>query len=131
MVQIEIVVDVPQSILDDTLALDDMLQELGATAQRQTMERFSSGTAPGGAAWAPTKRGGQILVDTGNLMGSIDFTVTGDAVAIGINVFYGAFHQHGTSKMVARPFLGFGADDMAEITEVAQRHLAQIFGGGA
>ena len=41
MSQIEIVVDVPQSILDNTLALDDMLQELGATAKRQTMERFS------------------------------------------------------------------------------------------
>jgi phage virion morphogenesis protein len=129
--QVEIVVDVPQAILDDTLAIDSMLAELGATAKRQTMERFSSGTDPGGAAWAPTKRGGQILVDTGNLMGSIDFTVGGDQVAIGTNVFYGAFHQHGTSKMVARPFLGFGADDMAEITEIAQRHLAAALGGGA
>ncbi len=131
MFALNITVDVPAGIKDATQGFDAMLQELGSTMHAQTMENFDGSHDPGGAPWAPTKRGGQILVDTGALRGSIDFIVGSDSVEVGSNVFYGAFHQSGTSKMVARPFIGIGDADWQELQAIAQRHLAAMFGAAA
>lgn len=128
---LNVTVQVPEGIKKDTSAFDDLMAEIGATAERQVAERFAGSHGPDGAAWAATKRGGQILVDTGALRGSIASSVGDDSVEIGAGAFYGLFHQEGTSKMVARPFLGFGDADWREIEEIVERALQNLVGGGS
>jgi phage virion morphogenesis protein len=106
-----------------------LLAQLAETMRKQTVERFGTKVSPDGAAWAPLKQpgknrgSGDILVDTGTLRGSIASFVTGDAAGAGTGVQYGGFHQHGTRKMVARPFLGFSDENVDEITRVVRRFL--------
>jgi phage virion morphogenesis protein len=101
-----------------------LMETLGILVEGQTKRRFATKTSPDGAAWAALKpstiarrrkKSSSILTDTGRLMGSISHTSSARQAIIGTNVFYGPFHQRGTSRMVARPFLGVGAKDMAEI----------------
>lgn len=110
------------------------------TMRRQTLERFAKKVAPDGTAWAPRKattargksarakhiRGGSgtLLVDTARLRNSIASKVYGLVAEVGTNVFYGLYHQKGTKKMVARPFLGISEKDAREIEQVLERYIA-------
>jgi phage virion morphogenesis protein len=108
-----------------------LLAALAETVRKQTIRRFATKTAPGGGKWAPLKpssvRGRRtprdILVDTGRLRNSIASKVYGHTAEIGTNVFYGKFHQFGTKKMVARPFLGIDSSDVAELRRVAEAFI--------
>lgn len=108
-----------------------LLAALAETVRKQTIRRFATKTAPDGSKWAPLKpssvRGrrtpSDILVDTGRLRNSIASKVYGNTAEIGTNVFYGKFHQFGTRKMVARPFLGISPSDAAELRRVAERFI--------
>lgn len=77
---------------------------------------FVGAISPSGASWqrlAPStvrrRRRGSFkpLIDTGRLRGSIGTSVGARSLSVGTNVQYGAFHQIGTSKIPARPFLPF------------------------
>ncbi len=95
----------------------DLMEILGTLVEGQTKRRIASEkTSPDGNAWPPLKaRSGSILVDTGRLLGSISHTSTSNEAIVGTNVFYGPFHQYGTRKMPARPFMGVSAPNMDEI----------------
>ena len=110
-----------------------LLAIVGGLVQRQTVTRIrSEKTAPSGAAWAGwakstarrKRKGDGLMVETGRLMGSISASVAGDTAVIGTNVFYGAFHQEGTPKMLARPFLGLSKANEDEVTGAAERFIA-------
>jgi phage gpG-like protein len=45
--------------------------------------------------------------------------VSGSTASIGTNVFYGRYHQGGTRKMVARPFMGVNSQDLSELQRIA------------
>jgi len=45
------------------------------------------------------------IVDTGRLRDSINYKVSGDEVAVGTNVEYAPYHEYGTRKMAARPYM--------------------------
>lgn len=51
---------------------------------------------------------------------------SGDSVIIGSNVHYAKYHQFGTRHMPARPFLGFGAKDIAQIETTLLNFLKAI-----
>ena len=104
-----------------------LMQIVASTVERQTMQHFEAGAGPSGA-WAPTQRGGQILVDTGRLAGSIHGTAFGNIAKVGTNVFYGKFHQFGTRKMVAREFLGLTGGDRSELEEVIAEYVVGAMG---
>ena len=113
---------------------DQLLTVLGNLVRSQTLRHFEQETGPAGK-WAGLrpatvrqKRGGQgqILSDTGRLRGSISAVIGGGAVEVGTNVFYGKFHQRGTRKMVARPFLGLTSDDRDEVERTVNRFLASL-----
>lgn len=112
----------------------NLLTAVGGVAQRQTVERFGTKVSPDGAPWAPwvgrgsNRRGRGLLVETGRLRGSITNIVSGNQVIVGTNVFYARFHQGGTSKMVARPFVGANEENIAEIGQVLVGYLRSIFG---
>lgn len=103
----------------------------------QTLRHFQEQAGPAGpfAPLRPStirqKRGGagQILVDIGRLRGSIGSVVSGTQAEVGTNVFYAKFHQFGTRKMAARPFVGFTERDADEVRDVTGRFLASLMGG--
>lgn len=74
----------------------------------------------------------KILVDTARLKNSHQFRLVSDGVQIGTNVIYGP-RQHfgypggsgrGHSETPARPFLMFQQEDIREIGEIFERHIA-------
>lgn len=68
--------------------------------------------------------GGYSAVQTGNMLGSVDSEVSGaDEFRFGIGVFYGVFHELGTSKMGARPNLTRAVN---ETSSQVQNLLGQI-----
>ncbi|HZV19954.1 MAG TPA: phage virion morphogenesis protein [Hyphomicrobiales bacterium] len=111
-----------------------LLTIIGNTVRNQTVRHFQEETGPAGK-WAPLKestvrrkRGGhgQILSDTGRLKSSISPIVSGLEAEIGTNVFYGKFHQYGTRKMVARPFLGLAPRDTGELRKVIDAFILSV-----
>ena len=114
----------------------------------QTLERFEAETGPDGVRWKPSQRaledGGLTLTDTGHLKQSITAASTATSAVVGTNLLYAAIHQFGGSiraktqkalktpfgprgavNMPARPFVGFGPADIAEIEAVLDNHLAR------
>lgn len=119
------------------LHLADLMAKIGALVVEQTTARFSSKTDPDGAGWpgwAPsTERSGDLgslMVRSGALMGSITAEKDDASAVVAYGLFYGDFHQSGTSKMPARPFLGLGAEDIEAIDELVEAHLSAILGEG-
>ena len=113
---------------------DQLLTVLGNQVRSQTLRHFEQESGPAGK-WAglrPStvrqKRGGQgqILSDTGRLRGSISAVIGPAEVEIGTNVFYGKFHQHGTRKMVARPFLGLTDGDRDALERTVDAFMTSL-----
>jgi phage gpG-like protein len=81
---------------------------LAATGVRLVLRGFAEGRSPDGARWAPLRTprpGGSVLVRTGALRSAVSApTVRHDGFTL-TSTSYGSFHQHGTRKMPARPFL--------------------------
>jgi phage virion morphogenesis protein len=116
---------------------------------------FETETGPDGARWRPSARaledGGLTLTDTGQLRQSITAASDATSAIAGTNLIYAAIHQFGGTirpkagkkalatpfgarasvTMPARPFLGFGADDVIAIDRILVRHLDAAFGSGS
>jgi phage virion morphogenesis protein len=94
--------------------LATLLDEIGSYLEFSTRERFETGTAPDGSKWHPPARGGQPLVLSGRLLGSINYQVGKDDVQVGTNVIYGRIHQKGgTIKHPGGTAFFIGKDGMA------------------
>lgn len=104
---------------------DRVGQELVAS----TVGRFERGRGPDDQPWTPSRRaardGGQTLVDTARLRGSIAHRASADGVEVGTNVVYGAIHQFGSrdgggrpSGIPPRPYLGLDDADRDAVRDV-------------
>lgn len=51
------------------------------------------------------------IIDTGNLLGSVSHELLDDRARVGTNVEYGIYHEYGTYKMAARPWLRPAVDE--------------------
>lgn len=124
---VEQIADIPEEHLPVVLEL------LATTMEGQTKRRWDAQAGPDGP-WAPLKestlkrkkKGTAILVETGRLRGSITHNVVGDTAYIGTPVFYGSYHQFGTRKMVARPFLGLTAEEGDELEQVLAAYIESV-----
>jgi phage virion morphogenesis protein len=106
-----------------------LMAVVGSTVENQTRRRFAEKVSPSGAAWAPTKHGNaNILIRTGALVGSINSQAGGDVVIVGTTPFYGVFHQGGTRKMVARPFVGLSKSNADEVEKIVAAFVFRQFG---
>lgn len=127
--------------------LTPVMEAVGQIIQSGTQQRFVDQRGPDGSPWdalSPVTlarrrkagRGAQILRDTGRLMNSISYKVTGDSVKVFTNVIYAGTQQLGARQgayrasppvpwgnIPARPFLGYSADDNAAVIEVLQGYL--------
>ena len=132
-------------------APDEIARDIGIVAERRIKRCFGAQTAPemgpegpggkGAAAmgqpWAALametierrrkgkgKGGGvKILQDTDRLKMSIASIVAGGAVTVGTGINYGPFHQGGTARMPARPFVGINEEDRGTMVQIVMRHL--------
>jgi phage virion morphogenesis protein len=111
-----------------------LLTVLGNQIRSQTLRHFEREVGPAGK-WADLrpatiarKRGGQgqILSDTGRLRGSISAVIGAHEAEVGTNVFYGKFHQNGTRKMMARPFLGLTDGDRDELERTVDAFMTSM-----
>jgi phage virion morphogenesis protein len=106
------------------------LGQIGGYLERKAKLRFNSQTAPDGKNWAPlkpstlrTKKTRAILRETSAMVNSIAFRVAGDTVVVKPSVDYALYHQVGTSKMVARPFMGFEPGDAEAISKILADYI--------
>ena len=118
--------------------LTPLMQAIGSVLEGSTRQRFADKQSPNGVAWAvlmpstvKAKNGrSNILVDSGDLIRSITFHATSDSVVIGTDRPYGKYHQtgtkkaNGTTKMVARPWLGLSEQDKSDIGDLINDFLA-------
>lgn len=99
--------------LEDNLkdeALNKILNQLGAKWTGEIKLNFTKSYDPYGKKWPSLKAGGRMikkgkkrvldksakpLLDTGRLVGSINFNVKDEKLEIGTPVFYSQFHQNG------------------------------------
>lgn len=90
--------------------------ELTADQARGRVER--SKVSPDGASWPPRKSGGDhpLLVKTGAMLRSIRKRRRSAMECMsGVAKDYAKFHHTETPRMAARPFVGVGREDSAEI----------------
>lgn len=114
--------------------LQKPLREAGLYMERETRLNFARQSSPEGAPWAALKastlrrkRSGAILRETSALMGSVQFMGASNTEAkVGAGTAYGVYHQFGTSKMAARPFIGIAARHEPQIEQIFQQYLQEL-----
>lgn len=135
-------------------SLGPVMDEIGAGFVAAISRRHETQTDPDGRAWAPNRRGGIVLTDSGRLARSWTYRAAPDQVEVGSNVVYAAVHQTGatirpkTGKALrfqvagrwatvaevtipARPILGIGPAERTVVGDVVRRNvLVALLGRG-
>jgi len=118
--------------LDDlaTRAPDRMLRAMSRAGDDLIREGFDRSRAPSGVAWKPLRAprsrkrpGRRPLVDTGQLRAWASHAMVSGNTATWDAPGYGAFHQLGTSRVPARPFLPPG--HLPRVWEIRLAHAAE------
>jgi phage virion morphogenesis protein len=105
---------------------DVLLDNIGQYLHADAMQRFRREETPDGDQWAQSERaesdGGLTLTDYGNLANSITHNVSGGVLEHGSDEIYAAIHQFGgktgrgeATELVARPYIGIGAEQQRQI----------------
>lgn len=83
------------------------LKNIGEALNQTHRERFEREQAPDGAKWAPltgwtlaSKTGPGILRESGALLGSMNYSVSGNTLEHGFNSVYAATHQFGDVRTI-------------------------------
>jgi len=105
--------------------------ENGAISAMAALGRqgFQQGRSPEGATWAPTRAGNPPLRRTGALERAVQARDTGSGFSFSVPS-PGGFHQSGTRRMPARPFLpvrGLPARWLARLRDAALGAVARLF----
>jgi len=115
---------------------ESLLHDIGVEVREQILDRFDFETDPKGDPWKKlvdaTIRfknkyfGGGILEREGFLKDTLSFNVNGEeSVLVGSPMSYAGFHQEGTKKLPARPFLGVSTDNINELESVIDKFLSR------
>ena len=110
--------------------LTPLMDDIGLALETTTDERFDSGRAPDGTAWAKgAKLTGKTLILDGFLKNSIGDSriITADSVTMGSPLEYARAHNDGypEGNLPKRQFLGIGGDDEETIGELTADFLLQ------
>ena len=70
---------------------------------------------------------GKILHRTGLLMASLNVDYGDNFAAVGVSESYGIYHQLGTKKMPARPFLGISEEGIDEIKDILKNAIKRAW----
>lgn len=119
-----------------------LMRKISGTMHKAVLENFRVGGRP---KWAPTARGGDILVHSGNLRDNISTYEDSNSAIVGTNELYAAIHQFGgkirpkkakalsfngilrkSVTIPARPFLALTTEDEDDIINDAQDYLRNL-----
>lgn len=118
------------------MSLKRLLDALGAELESQTRRRLSDEkTDPEGRPWAEwspdyaarrPKKGGILDLD-GDLIDSIAFETTTDAVTIGSNLVYALVHQEGDEdrNIPQRAYLGVDDDNLDDLGDLVMAFIVK------
>lgn len=131
--------------------LAPLMADFGEMLLESTQQRFLDGAGPDGIAWAPVKRGGRPLFDTGTMRDQIAPVSGADFVELRATARQAAFHQFGTKAytirpkgkkalawaggpgprmrvdhpgLVPRPFMGLSDEDRRAMDDLVERYLS-------
>jgi phage virion morphogenesis protein len=109
----------------------EIADAVGGMMADQTQRRIKTEkAAPDGTPWAPwsdryastrntgNTRQNSLLIDSEQLLNSIQQYTTGDTVTVGAGMIYSAIHQFGGRGIPERPYLGLSAADRREIEDL-------------
>lgn len=106
--------------------LADALRTILPDVQSGIALNFEQAKSPEGVAWAPRKSGGShpLLILTGDMFSSVveegpngSVEITDNGLLIATDDHKAPFHEDGTSRMAARPFMGLGQEALSELDE--------------
>lgn len=126
------VIDANLQPLQDKLAelaqkgkdLTPLMNDIGEAELTNILLRFEQKQKPDGSAWKGLQtRVGDALSDTGQLKSSFRSYPSPMSVSIGSIIFYAPFHQFGTNRVEARPFLGVSSDLMRQVDELISEYF--------
>ena len=111
---------------------DGMTRKMANVLRADAEEAFETEHSPDGKKWEdldPVYKksryakgyDGKMLHRTGQLIDSLNIDYGDDFAAVGVSESYGVYHQLGTKKMSARPFLGASEDGIDEIKDILKR----------
>ena len=129
MVALDLRIKIPKGV--PRLKRAKFLKAASLSMHRKRVEGFQTETAPDGTKWAALRpstvalRGetGPILRESGGMFETMQASSSRWQARVEIGSKIAGYHQGGTSKMVARPILGFGRDDEAELQRLAMEHF--------
>ncbi len=106
-VQVSGLPEVKQALADAAARVTgrDAMRVVAGAMLTKTLQRFKEGKAPDGTPWAPTSRGGTVLVDNGmrgGLLGSITSDYNEKEAIVGTDKEYAKIHQFG-GDILPRP----------------------------
>lgn len=138
--------------------LSGLMDDIGEALLESTQARFNTSIGPDGIAWAPVKRGGKPLFQTGRMRDDISPTSGPDWVELRAHAKQAPWHQFGTRPytivpktkkalawpggpgprkkvhhpgLIARPFMGLSVEDDKKIEALAIVYLdMERFGAG-
>ncbi|HHW7449319.1 TPA: phage virion morphogenesis protein, partial [Pasteurella multocida] len=108
---------------------DGLTRKIAGVLQQEAETAFDNERSPLGEKWTDLtqnykkrryERGydGSMLQVSGDLINSLNIDYGDSFAVVGVSEHYGQYHQKGTSKMAARPFLGLGDDGVEEIQHI-------------
>ena len=129
--------NIHKKVEDDSFS-NPILEKLGVIFTKNIKRQFNLSEDPYYKEWKPLKnpsekRGGSTakpLLDRGRLVNSITHNVIQNKLTVGTNVKYAEYHQNGTSRIPARPFLpdqrGMPEEYERDIELAIEAHLEQL-----
>lgn len=117
---------------------DGMTRKMANVLRADAEEAFETEQSPDGKKWEdldPVYKksryakgyDGKMLHRTGQLIDSLNIDYGDDFAAVGVSESYGIYHQLGTKKMSARPFLGASEDGIDEIKDILKNAIRRAW----
>lgn len=115
----------------------DITRKVAGVLRQEAEKAFDQEKTPEGESWEKLNEDykkrrdaagytGKMLQVTGDLVTSLNIDYGDSFAVIGASEPYGQYHQMGTEKMPARPFLGLGKDGIDEIKAILDRELSKL-----
>lgn len=113
---------------------DGITRKMANLLREDAEDAFENERSPTGEKWkalSPAYKesrfakgyDGKILHRTGLLIASLNIDYGDDFAAVGVSETYGIYHQLGTRKMHARPFLGISEEGIDEIKDILIKQI--------
>ncbi|AMM81383.1 phage virion morphogenesis protein [Pasteurella multocida] len=108
---------------------DGLTRKIAGVLQQEAETAFDNERSPIGEKWSDLNTAykkqryekgynGNILQVRGDLVDSLNIDYGESFALVGVSEHYGQYHQEGTNKMNARPFLGLGDSGVEEIQNI-------------